>query len=104
MIRHIVALRLIPGADERELASVMAGLDGLRDELEGFMDFRHGPNRDYESKSPEYPYGFVADFADAPALERYAVHPAHRALGARLTALCAGGGAGILVIDLEVPS
>jgi hypothetical protein len=77
----------------------MNGLAGL--DLPGFASFTHGPNRDFEAKSPDHPYGFICTFADADALGTYAVHPDHQALGGRLVALC-GGADGIMVIDLEV--
>ncbi|MBV2358921.1 Dabb family protein [Thalassococcus sp. CAU 1522] len=94
-------LRLRADADVDELHAVMAGLDALRAQIDGFTGFSHGPNRDMELKSSAWPHGFIADFADAAALARYAADPGHRALGARLVALCEGGGDGIMVYDLE---
>ena len=80
----------------------MAGLAALGAAMDGFDRFTHGPNRDYEGKSADYPYGFVCEFSDPAALQVYANDPRHRALGARLVAMCQGGGDGIMVIDLEV--
>ena len=102
MIRHVVLLALSDTAASAELAEVMAGLGDLVGRIKGFETFEHGPNRDLEGKTPGYPYGFVAGFADIAALERYAADPRHQVLGARLVALCAGGAEGILVMDLEV--
>ncbi len=102
MILHAVFLRLRPGCDEEELAGVMSGLAGLVGRIAGFTEFRHGPNIDLEGKSPDHPYGFVGTFADRAALGAYAADPRHAELGARLTALCAGGADGIVVYDLEV--
>ena len=100
MIRHVVALSLSDPAG-RDLAAVMDGLAALVGAIPGFTGFAHGPNRDAEGKSPEYPYGFICDFADRAALDRYGADPRHVALGQRLVALCRGGGAGVLVFDLE---
>lgn len=100
MIQHIVMLALKDGYDAAELQAVMAGLGAL--DLPGFHGFSHGPNRDLEQKTPDYPYGFICTFADEASLRTYAADPVHQALGARLVALC-GGVAGIIVIDLEVP-
>ena len=97
----MVLLRLPEGHDAHELAAVMAGLSALRERVEGFQGFEHGPNRDVEGKLPDHPYGFLATFEDAEALADYADHPDHRALGARLVALC-GGAEGILVADFDV--
>ena len=99
MIQHIVMLALPQDHDAAELQAVMDGLAAL--DLPGFMGFSHGPNIDLEDKTPNYPYGFICTFADRAALETYAADPGHRALGARLVALC-GGGDGIMVMDLDV--
>ena len=101
MIQHIVMLSLKHDASSDALADVMAGLAALGQTLDGFNGFQHGPNRDFEGKSQDYPYGFVCTFADHAALTRYAHNADHKALGARLVALCAGGGDGIMVMDIE---
>lgn len=101
MILHSVYLRLPQETDRGELSEVMAGLNQLCRDLPGCAGFQHGPNRDYEAKSPDHPYGFVAQFRDAEALALYAENPEHKALGARLVALCDGGANGIVVYDLE---
>lgn len=100
MIRHIVMLNLPEGHNAAELEDVMDGLSRLN--IAGFEGFEHGPNRDFESKSQDYPYGFICHFSDAAALERYAMDPNHQALGGRLVALCNGGANGIMVMDLDV--
>lgn len=100
MIRHIVMLRLKDGYDPVELLAVLTGLATL--DLPGLVGFEHGPNRDFEGKSQDYPYGFVCSFTDQAALQLYAGDAQHRALGARLVALCEGGADGIMVVDLDV--
>ena len=102
MIVHCVHLNLKDNADPGALAAIMDGLEALCGRLEGCETYQHGPNRDFEAKSPDYPYGFVVQFRDAAALEQYACHPEHRALGARLVGLCKGGADGVIVFDLEV--
>lgn len=100
MIRHVVLLSLRDEHDGAELLDVMDGLAGLT--IDGFASFEHGPNRDFECKSQDYPYGFIASFDDAVALSRYAKDPDHLALGARIVALCQGGADGIMVVDIAV--
>jgi len=100
MIQHIVMLSLKDDADQGELASVMDGLASL--DLPGFDGFEHGPNRDFEATTPDHGYGFICRFADAAALKTYAQDADHCALGARLVAMCQGGGDGIMVMDLDV--
>ena len=102
MIRHIVLLDLAAGHDAAELADVMAGLDALRGSVAGFLSFSHGPNRDFEGKSPDCAYAFTCDFEDAAVSAAYLADPVHQALGARLVALCSRGADGITVIDMEL--
>jgi hypothetical protein len=101
MLLHCVFCAIRPDADPAELAAVMEELAALRDEVDGFLDFRHGPNRDYESKSPRHGHGFVIGFQDRAAHLAYDGHPRHKAAAARLVALCEGGGDGIVVYDIE---
>ena len=101
MIVHCVFCRFrgdVPPAQRREV------LDALREfsiGLDGVLSFEWGPNRDFENRSAGYSDGFVIRFADAVALQRYARHETHKALGTRLCALCEGGAEGIMVFDLE---
>ena len=101
MIRHIVLLNLAPGHDSAELQSVMDELNALRSDIAGFIDFKHGPNRDFESMSPDCAYAFTCDFADQDTSMAYIDNAKHRALGARLVGLCQGGAQGITVIDMD---
>lgn len=102
MIQHCVFCQLAEEHDPAELGAVMAGLDALVGAIAGFTAFAHGPNIDLEAKSPDHGYGFVGSFAGRAALETYLGDPRHMALGNRLVALCRGGGAGIVVYDLQV--
>ena len=102
MIRHCVMLRLALDADMTALAQICAELDALVQRLDGCRDFLAGPNRDFEGRSAGFPFGFTFDAKNADALAAYAVHPDHKALGARLVQLCQKGAAGIMVFDIEV--
>lgn len=102
MIKHIVLLDLPPDHDRAALADIMAGIDALRVTMSGFTQFDHGPNRDFENKSPQCTYAFVCHFADEDTAQRYLVDPDHAALGKRLVGLCRGGANGISVIDLDL--
>ncbi len=101
MLLHCVFCALRPDADPDELRGVMEELDALRPEVEGMLEFRHGRNRDFESKSARFGHGFVIAFRDRDAHLAYDGHPRHKAAGARLVALCEGGADGIMVFDLE---
>ena len=101
MIRHIVLCDLPDSHSAAELQAVMAGLASLQGRLSGFEAFACGPNRDYENMSPQHRFGFTCDFTDQAALRTYLADPDHQALGARLVALCRGGRAGLVVVDLD---
>jgi len=104
MIRHCVFLNVRPDHDPVEIASVFDGLAALCDGLANTSGFVAGPNRDFEGKSRGFASGFTIDFGDAEALQIYADHPEHKALGGRLVAQCTNGPAGIMVFDLDVPN
>ncbi|WP_166418208.1 Dabb family protein [Cochlodiniinecator piscidefendens] len=101
MISHVVMLALKPDHDPAECDAVMRDLASLMECLDGFRGLSHGPNRDFEQKSQQYPYGFICEFSDRSALERYANDPRHQALGAKLVKQCTGGADGIMVLDIE---
>lgn len=102
MILHCVFVNFRPDGDVAEQQAVLKGLGALQPLIDGFEDYRCGPNRDFEAKTPDHRDGFICTFRDAQALQRYADDPRHQALGARLVAQCVGGVDGILVYDLEV--
>ncbi|MGC1495839.1 MAG: Dabb family protein [Sulfitobacter sp.] len=100
MIRHCVMLGLPDDHDAAELGNIMQGLGDLTEHLSGCGNFLAGANIDVEGKSSGFPFGFTIDFDDTAALQVYADHPEHKKLGARLVALCGGGGK-ITVFDLQ---
>lgn len=101
MIQHLVALALRADASAAELQEVMQGLADLRAHHAGWVSFQHGPNIDVENLSERFGYGFLCGFTDREALDRYAVDPRHKALGARLVSLCEDAAGSIMVIDLK---
>ena len=100
MIVHCVFCQV---ADASLCSEVIGALEAFSCELPGVISFEGGPNRDFETKSPGFEQGFVIRFTDAAALQRYAEHPTHQALGARLVSSCRGGADGIMVFDIESP-
>lgn len=104
MLLHCVFFALRADSEPAELTAVMDELASLQPDVEGFLDFRHGPNRDYEQKSPRHGHGFVITFRDRDAHLAYDAHPRHKAAGSRLVALCDGGYDGIMVYDIESTS
>ncbi len=102
MIKHCVFLNLAQDAAFERLMDAYEMIGDVLDDIDGVYDFAAGPNRDFEGKSPAYETGFVITFLSKTALDAYARHPKHLEAGAILTSLCAGGGDGVLVFDLEV--
>ena len=100
MILHCVFCNVQDGGHQ-EITEVMQELAEFSRGLEGVHRFDYGPNRDFEAKSQDHDCGFVIAFDTAAALQHYADHPTHKALGARLCNLCNGGAAGIVVYDIE---
>jgi hypothetical protein len=102
MIVHCVFCNIRSDVPNEDRVQVFEHLAALCQPMTGFIDFEHGPNRDFEMKSQAYSDGFVIRFESPAALEHYAKHPTHIKLGQRLSDLCVGGGDGIIVFDLEV--
>lgn len=102
MILHCVYCDLRPDLALGAWEEVVGALETFALSLDGVLAFEHGPNRDFEAKSAPYTAGFIMRCESRAALEVYAEHPRHKALGQALTALCEGGGAGIMVFDLEL--
>ncbi len=101
MILHCVFCNFKGVATQAQRNSVLSELADFALLLDGVLAFDFGPNRDFEGKSQGYSDGFVIRFADRAALETYAAHPTHIALGGRLCDICVGGADGITVFDLE---
>lgn len=101
MIEHCVFCEIRPDVSATDLGDVIERLGSLLAIVDGMVDFRAGPNRDYESKSARYSYGFICTFRDREAHLAYECHPVHAAAGRDLVGLCTGGYEGITVFDLE---
>lgn len=100
MLYHLVMLE--PDGPMDDILAAMQILETLPAKLDGLIEFRHGPNRDFEQKSERYPYGFLCTFTDKAALDAYATNPDHQRAGGMLVASCKNGADGIFVVDLEV--
>jgi catechol 2,3-dioxygenase-like lactoylglutathione lyase family enzyme len=96
-VRHVVLCKVIDGR-QSAFAEVMTELDGLRDRLiMGPMVW--GPNASPEGLDRGYSHVFSIDYPTAKERDAYLVHPDHKALGAKLVALCEGGVDGLCVVD-----
>lgn len=100
MILHCVFCRFRDDTGQADRLAILSDLERFSLTLEGVGGFDHGPNADFEGKSPGFTDGFVIRFKDRAALDTYASHPTHGLLGARLCEMCKGGADGIVVFDL----
>ena len=102
MLKHCVFAKIKDDTPQGEVDRILNGFGTLVGEVEGMVDYCHGPNRDFENKSAEYRFGFICTFADRAAHLAYETHPTHQHLGAALCDISIGGYDGITVFDLEV--
>ncbi|CTQ57255.1 MAG: Dabb family protein [Roseibium album] len=104
MIRHIVLVKFQTGVSEETIEDLFQELRRIRDQVPGILDIVSGRSESPEKIERGYMHGFVVDFENWDALERYQTHPDHKALGAKLVANAVGGIDGILVLDIPVPA
>lgn len=100
MIRHIVLIKFQPEVSEDSIRGFFQELREIREQVSGILDITSGRSESPEQIERGYMHGFVVDFEDWDALERYQTHPDHKALGGKLVANAIGGLDGILVLDI----
>lgn len=91
MIRHIVLVKFPTATLPETISALFAALDELRTALPGMLNFMGGANVSPEGLARGFTHAFSADFTDAAARDAYLVHPAYKAVGARLVAAAEGG-------------
>lgn len=101
MILHCVFFNFRQDVAPEARHDILQELARFSQTLDGVLSFDCGPNRDFEKKSQSYDSGFVIRFTTREALDTYAVHPTHQALGQQLCDLVQGGAEGIIVFDLD---
>ncbi|UWR22021.1 Dabb family protein [Sulfitobacter sp. S190] len=102
MIRHIVLTKFKPDVPESAIAQIYGDLSQLVSDMPGAQGFTGGRSQSPEQIERGYNHGFVIDFDDWEALQQYADHPRHKALGAQLVEHAKGGIDGLLVLDIDV--
>ena len=80
MLRHIVLFKFKEENKAQNVAVTKAMLDALPEKI---AEIWHSETYvDVGVKSDNYDLMLVSDFEDAAALERYIIHPDHKAVGA----------------------
>lgn len=102
MIRHIVLTKFKPETSEATIKGIYGGLAALTGAMPGASGFGGGRSESPEQIERGYRHGFVVDFDDWDALQRYTDNPEHKALGGQLVENAVGGIDGILVLDIDI--
>lgn len=103
MIRHLVALRFKPGKDAATKTSLYTDLAGLKNRIDGILDFQSRLNVSVEDPLVRgFRDLFWFDFRDESVRDAYLVDEVHQAIGARIVAEVDGGGDGIFVFDFKL--
>ena len=102
MIRHCVLFKFRTGVSADERAEIYAGLNALVGQIDGLLSATFGPNVSPEGLGQGFNDGFIMDFADEAARDRYLPHPAHKAAGSKLVAALEGGRDGLIVFDMKL--
>jgi hypothetical protein len=102
MIRHCVFVKFRSGVSADERADIYESLNALVGQIDGLLNATFGANVSPEGLAQGFNDGFIMDLTDEAARDRYLVHPAHQAAGAKLVAALEGGVAGLIVFDMKV--
>ena len=78
MIEHIILFRWKSETTAAQVAAVMEGLRGLKDQIPGIVTLACGT--DFSGRAQGYSHGLSVRFTDRAALDAYGPHPAHQAV------------------------
>ncbi len=95
MLKHVVLLKFKKGASASAIAEMEKGLAGLPGIIPEIMEFQAG--RDVGRSERSCDFALVAGFENLEALQRYAVHSAHKKVAAKIMDLCDS----VAVVDFE---
>jgi aminoglycoside phosphotransferase len=103
MIRHCVFIRFKPETPRPVKERIYNEIKALRPRLEGLLAVHVADNSSPETGMDKgYSEGFIVDFADAAARDRYLADEEHLKTGAFIVQSAVGGLDGILVYDLAI--
>lgn len=102
MIRHCVFIRYKAGTPAQLKRQIGDEIAALKGHLSGLRTVHIGDNVSSEGLDKGHDAGFIVDFDDAAARDRYLADPAHRKAGAKIVAAAEGGLDGVFVYDLEM--
>ncbi len=81
MIKHIVMWRMAPSDDkEKRMTDIKENLEALADKIDFIVSIEVGLN--FNNSDAAADIVLVSEFESAEDLNKYLVHPAHKAVGA----------------------
>lgn len=101
MIRHCVFIRFKPDTADSQKEEIYRDIAALVGRIDGMLAVHAGPNQSPEGLDKGHGDGFVIDFADRAAAQRYQDDPDHKKAGAKIVAQAVGGKDGVFVYDIE---
>jgi hypothetical protein len=101
VITHVVLCRLKENVPPYKIEQLIKEIDGLRQQIPGFLSLESGENLKLEPHHHGFSVGFVARFTNRQSLSDYQNHPEHRETGRLLVDYCEDGFNGLLVFDYE---
>ena len=103
MIRHCVFIKFRPETSSADKKQIYEEIGALQGRLEGLSSVHVSDNVSPETGMDKgFAEGFIVDFEDAAARDRYLEDAEHKKTGAKIVAAAENGLAGIFVYDLEL--
>jgi hypothetical protein len=97
MFKHIILMKAKSTTTEKEMGDLMSELAGLKNLIEGIVDFTGGKEISNGPRTHGFTHGFVMTFTERQKLEAYGPHPEHQKVAAKVRALSED----ILAFDYE---
>lgn len=100
MIRHFGVFKFHPDIDEVSIGECFAAMQGMVGEIDGLLDFEHGPYQSDEGLNDGFTHGFIMTFDSAGSRDAYLSHPVHEAVKDIVMPCLAR----VIVFDFVIPS
>ncbi len=95
MLKHVVFLKFKKDAAETDIAELEKGLAGLPQAIAEIRESQFG--RDIVRSERSYDLALISAFDDQESLQRYRVHPAHKAVQQMIKQIADG----VAVVDFK---
>jgi len=89
-LHHLVLLKVRPDAAAGDVEAALVAVRAMRDQIDGVLDVIAGPDVSVEGLAGDHTHAVLVRFADEAARAHYLEHPAHLAVGERMSKLVNG--------------